>query len=116
MMHSGTTSFTSPAPLRRQDTPASEIAPAIPNEPPIKSARPKSPLWASGRRGGRRGSDGILVFGFGILDCLVLLHSNHPREVAGFKPSVNVHDANIGRARVQHAEQGRDATEAGAIA
>ena len=40
----GVAIFTSPAPLRSAAMPASAIAPAMPCDPPIKSARPKSPL------------------------------------------------------------------------
>ena len=53
---SGTASRTSPAPPRSAAMPASAAAPAIPRDPPTISASPKSPLCASGRRGGRRGN------------------------------------------------------------
>ena len=47
----GTASITSPAPLRSAAWPASEIAPLMPQDPPIKMARPKSPLCALAWRG-----------------------------------------------------------------
>ena len=55
-MISGTATRTSPAPPRSAAMPAIATAPAIPRDPPTISARPKSPFWASGRRGGRRGN------------------------------------------------------------
>ena len=49
---SGMARRTNPAPPRSAAMPASETAPVMPRDPPISSARPKSPLWLSGARGG----------------------------------------------------------------
>jgi hypothetical protein len=51
-----TANRTRPAPLRSVAMPAKAIAPAMPRDPPIKSARPKSPLWLSAGRGGKSGN------------------------------------------------------------
>src|SRR5205085_1158414 len=53
---SGAPTVTNPAPLRSAPRPESEIAPAMPREPPIKSECPYVPLWLSGERGGRHGT------------------------------------------------------------
>ena len=46
------------SPERSAAIPASATAPAMPRDPPITSARPKSPLWLSALRGARRGRGG----------------------------------------------------------
>src|SRR5689334_20934395 len=53
----GQATRTSPAPERRAAPPNRAAAPAIPRPPATASTLPKSPLWLSGCRLGRTGSD-----------------------------------------------------------
>ncbi len=127
----GTANVTRPAPLRSADWPASEMAPLIPREPPMSSARPKSPLWLSGRRGGRSGkgvsvrsSSFMRIKGFSgwssawppTLIGLMQPGGDQAGQETGFEAGVDVDDRDVVRTTVEHRQQRRNAAEVGAVA
>src|SRR5438874_2140533 len=107
-----TATRTSPAPLRNAALAHRAGAPSIPVEPPMTSTRPKSPLWASRGRGGRRG---IFVMSCRTGGCMA--HSiDHGGKISRAEAVVDIDHGRAGRARVEHGQERGETVKAGAIA